>query len=365
MSTMILEIDGQPLDIFTAKRSQTSIEQASGIFNFRATSNVINNFPVKRLASCRVLIENEPVLTGFVDSIRISYNSENHIIDIKGRDKTSILIDSSVLGDLSFNTPISLQQIVEKVISRLGADIDIVNNVPGLSTFKNQVVAEISESAFGFIERHCRKKQILLTTNGNGDVVLTRASKTTIRTKLLNQKGNFENNVLSSIAVYDDSERYFSYSAKGQALGGDDIPNANQTDKTGGPVFDTFVRSFNPKLDARRLILQMEEETDIESARDRAIWEANIRRARAITYSCIVQGFFHKDGLWKINTLVNVIDDYANIKSDMLVKSVEYKENEDGTFTNLELVSPDAYTLQASREKKDALINEIGEDFVL
>lgn len=103
---------------------------------------------------------------------------------------------------------------------------------------------------------------------------------------------------------------------------------------------------------------------DIQTAGDRARWEANIRRARSFIYHATVSKFCidkEESDEWDVNLLVPVIDDYEDINATLLIKKVVFEMNENGDeITNLDLVTRDAMTLQASENAQLAALEKKG-----
>ena len=97
-----------------------------------------------------------------------------------------------------------------------------------------------------------------------------------------------------------------------------------------------------------------------------ATWNANLRRARSTDYSIIVQGFYQDKAqtrLWKINELVKIDDDFADVNATLLIKSVEYNLNLDsGSTTTINLAAQDAYTLQAELDAANSKANKQGKN---
>ena len=80
---------------------------------------------------------------------------------------------------------------------------------------------------------------------------------------------------------------------------------------------------------------------------DRAKWEANVRKARGRVYGATVDGFYNETGeLWQVNKLVQVVDEFVDINSRMLINSVNFSANiYGGKNTTLSLVEKNAYSL--------------------
>src|SRR6056297_2660353 len=106
--TITLEVNGIRYGNFTSINVYKSIETISGTFNFSATSDDVIVFPIQAGATCKVLVDNTAIITGFVENISVNYDSQSHNLQISGRDKTCDIIDSSVIGKKEFTGPITL-----------------------------------------------------------------------------------------------------------------------------------------------------------------------------------------------------------------------------------------------------------------
>ena len=93
-------------------------------------------------------------------------------------------------------------------------------------------------------------------------------------------------------------------------------------------------------------------------------WEANIRRARSLEYTAVVQGHNVGGTLWKPNVLVPIDDDFSDIQATMLLKSVRFESTlQTGNVTTLTFTYKDAFTLQAQQDEREANTNNTGFGF--
>jgi prophage tail gpP-like protein len=245
------------------------------------------------------------------------------------------------------------------VIKHIGADISVIDLAnPALFKAAEDVAApEPGQKAFDFIEALARKRHVLLTSNGDGDVVITQSSGTTSAGVLQNILDADDNNVIAASMSYDQTGRYNVYKFA-SALNPIAIVNAGNTNsadvvKQDGSATDPDIRT------GRQLILVSEGPFSNSQNKDRAKWEANIRRARGRVYSATVQGFRiagDSGDLWGINTLVPVRDDFAGVEAQMLVNSVTFSfDAQNGRQTVVSLVDKNAYSLQLSEPKTETI----------
>ena len=360
-----LEINGNRFGGFTDISVFRSVETISGSFFFNATNENIVDFPIKADDACRVFIDSISVINGFVESVQVSYDANSHSLSMRGRDKTCDVIDSSTIGKKEFVGPIKLTDIIIKTLSSNSiAGISVINEAGAIQQFKDGEFfsAEIGTTVFEFIEKYARKRQVLLTTDGNGNIVLARAGTTSAVTTLQNRKDNLDNNILSANVNYDFTQRYNKYLMESQlnpsALAfGADISNANVVNQAGSSTDDKIRES-------RQLqIMSGSSDTGGDLA-NLATWHANLRRIRSMDYSAVVLGFYQdeaKSRLWIPNELVQVADEFADVSATLLIRTVEYNFNlTAGSTTTLSLVEKDAYTLEANISATEERVNVTG-----
>jgi len=358
---IILEIEGKRYENFKSIEIRKSMEMVSGAFTFNATSNNTTEFPIKRSASARVLINDIPIITGYVNRVTPNYDNQSHILIINGRDKTADIIDSSLRSNIEFNTGITLKRIIEKVIADLGiTDISVIDNVGNIKKFdKSELVSgSADKNAFEFIENYCRLRQVLCTTNGDGNIVLTRGSKELLPIKLINRKNNQTNNIKNGDSFFDEIGRFYRVTvlSQGNPSAFDDTNIVSKS----GIAFDTEIRKSRSQT-----IISEHSSSDFTN-KERATWQVNVNRARGTGYACLVEGFKiapDKTEIWQPNKLVKVEDEFANINSQMLIRECVYRlSNDVGSETLLTLVPKDAYQVEAQLNEVEARANLTGKD---
>lgn len=363
-----LEVNGNRYEGWTDISVFRSIETISGSFSFSATSSVSNVFPIKAGAPCSVYVGNTQVIKGYVDTVDVSYDAEQHSISIRGRDITADLVDSTIAEVKEF-TGFSLTSIIQKVLSDNNlSDIKVINETgTTLAPFEDYSPSSspVSQSIFDFIESYARKRQVLLTTDGTGNITISRSSTTIAPVVLENRVNGSFNNIKSATASYNFTDRYNKYtlfsgqSSAGFATGAD-IEYENVASQKGTSIDSSIRPSRTTQIisntsDSNQNLAQL------------ATWTKNLAKARSIEYTCTVYNYFQDDAEttpWTPNLLVQVNDDFADISATMLIKSVEYNLSVDGgSTTTLTLVDKDVYTLQSSVDAATAASNNTGSEF--
>lgn len=354
-------INGDTYTDFISVSLGQSLSAIARDFNIVVAQPQGNTLPFKGGESIQIFIDNELNLEGSIFRVDPIYSKDSHTISISGRSKVADLIDSTLLA-LSLSADMSLQKIIEQVIKQLGLTLSVQNQVSGLEDFKkaeDKISAEPGDNAFEFIDKLARKRQVLLTSDAPGNIIITRNGKAENKTTLNNPVNGTSGNIISSTISYDMSNRYNKYVVKSQKNGSADFFGGNLD-----PV--SFVDQKGEQIDSsirvgRQLVMQAEKSSTDEQSAQRAIWNANIARVNSRKYSVILQGVRPKKGspIWEVNKLQPVKDDQAGIDEIMLINSIKFTQSKAaGTRTQLGLVEKDAYTVELSQpipsEKKDS-----------
>lgn len=353
--TLSIEVDGTEYTGFIDAEVNIRLDALTNTFRFSASSNNQKPMPFSVGQSCTIRSGTELLLTGSIELINVDGDSESHTIDIAGRDKTGDLLDSTI-GSLSdIRAPISLKAIIEKVIAHIGTNITVVDLAnPEIFTKAQDVTApEPGQMAWDYIERYARKRQVLLTSNALGQVVITQSSGVEVNAVIKHKLGSNDNTVLRYAVSYDNTGRFNKYVALGQnnplalIFAGETSNSAIVSQKS--EVFDDLIR------EGRQLALVAETSSASADLKKRVQWDANIRKARGKVYSATVRGHINQtNNLWDINELVKVEDDRAGINSRMLVNSIKFKSDKENADTSLiSFVEKNAYTLSLEEPTTD------------
>ncbi len=346
---MVLEVNGASYSNWSSTRISRSMENISGHFRFSATSSPELSFPVKPGDAVKVKIGTKVVLTGYVDSVEVSYSASDHTIHVEGRDKTADIVDSKVDHKIEFHAPITLEDVVSQTLSSIGAsDVSVINKVGDLEPFTagELISAHIGQSAYDFMELYARKRQVLLTTDGLGNIVFVRASEEDTGLTFISIPGDSRSNILSAEVRYNDEHRYNLYKFYSQGNPGGNKYLADSpselTNKT-GQYIDSKIRSS-------RQYHEIAEASTVKTTLEaRAKWEGQVREAKSLKYTCKVAGHTYShnnNAAYMPNMLVNVSDQFANLYRSMLITEVSSEYNvSSGSITTLTLLPPEAFAL--------------------
>ena len=363
---MKLEVEGIEFEGFTTASATVSMVDFSGSFSFTAVTKGGQALPIKGNESCRVTVDGVPVITGFIERVDVDYSSDSHTITYSGRDQTSDVGDSSIETINDIKAPVSLEDIIVRVIASLpGSNIKLDSDAGDIELFSKAediISPAKGENAFDFLEKWARKRQVLLTTDGLGNILISKTSTEKYEIGLQNVLNDPDsNNILSASAVYDFSNIYRKYIVESQlnnsAVNLAGIFSASSIVDQAAFYEDTDAR------EGRQLVISAEQSSGKTDAAKRAEWESNIHKSRSRVYRARVAGYRNGSELWAPNKLIGVNDEFAGINDTMLVESVTYNSSSEGSIVDLILVQKDSFIL-ASQEPVKVKGGNLGDDFV-
>jgi len=398
-----VEIDGQTFETFKSVNIDTDLDKFGFVFDLEINVPNQESDINTQGKSIKINIDGNTLVTGFIEKQTITTTRDSTSIVIEGRDKPCDFIDSRV-SNKAFSTPIGFEALLKKLLVITGYEVVASNKKIGLQTelginqiavvneygdienFANSEGIGFSkdESAYELIQRLADKRRLVLGTNGDGNIVIREIGQNTASTILQRYKiqgvNTTANNIQTSTIVRDDSKRYYEYKIISSSTGinsvaKDGLPAADNLNDNkvqySGVFYDNEVRP------TRKFIDYVANLTNSQ-CQERAEWECNIRRAKAFEYRCRIFGFrqnlntlISKNPLWEINTLVYLFDEVCNVEGEFLIKSIKYSKSLSGTFCDMVLVNPLAYTnsvfeikAKAGKKKKKSPMFWLGKSWL-
>lgn len=361
MSDFYLEVNGLRYQGFTDVNVVKSIENLAGQFTFSTTvkdgftsatesgitfltgnlGTLQNDLKIQD--EVKIYIDDTLLISGFIEDLSIAYSADSHSISIAGRDKTGDLIDSSIIQK-SYSQR-GFVKLIEMVLKDNGhTSISVINDVANLSNLEaNEIIkTEKGDSIATFLDRYAKKLQVLLITNEDGDLVITREGADLAIGNLISQMNGSNNNILSANISVNTSERFRYIEVYSQS---------SNDDYTASSVNQSAIAIDSVIRDTRRKRVTMSTATKALSLNNLAKWSVNVRKAKGSRYNCKVQGFYtqrNKGALWTPNTLVQLIDDRCQVNGQFLIQGVSYSKSLQGTFTELSIVERGAFTVEGA-----------------
>lgn len=342
-----LVVAGQAYTGWTALTIELGIDRLVGTFALELASRERTGADDWQIAAgdeCQIVLGGQALITGYVDSVTRTLDSDQRSLAIAGRDKACDLVDCAAL-----NKPGSWRVVkLEKIAAELAAPFGVAITFTGdsgkpLSRFALQQ----GETAWAAIERAARYRGLIAFSDGRGGVVVGNPDSGQRSGRIAEGQ-----NLLSISLDTDNSERFSQYVVKGQASGSDQR-HGKVVAQIKGEASDAGIKRYRPML------VVGEEQSDAASLKKRADWEATVRAARAEKITARVPGWFAGNGsangpVWQPGARAECAVPSVKLAGDRLIESLRLSRDADGTRTELVLVPPAAWTQLAQNEKKAA-----------
>jgi len=383
-----LAINGQSYTGFISAEVSRSFSDASGQFTLITTPTDTNNrpqdaYPIKTGDSCQIMVSGQVFLTGYVEEINISHSATEYNIEIKGRDRTCDLIDSTIDPDVltssSGNT--TLQKICETVIEKIGIkNLGVINNlgeeidIADTSFTSGEIIAAMpGQNAFDYLQQYARYKQTILSTDGQGNLTINRTGTELLPVRLLCEVNGTQNNIVRASASLNNTEQYNVYKVYSQkALMFFEFQGTKFAQDSSEPqnsAINQVGTSINKDIRTGRQYVCVTDTPVISAANaiNYADWENNYRKAKSFSYQpTIAEHTYDGTNIWTPNTLVTVKDDLSyiqngyGINSVLLIDGVTFNQDaNDGLTTTLNLVYKNSYSLVIEQNYREAVANVV------
>lgn len=364
---ILFEVKGKRFSGFDKIEVETSLDSITGNFTIATAGNIPSDFlDGIQKAAVKIIIEEEQVLNGFVDTINIDYTPTSHILTISGRDKTSDILDSTIGESLNFQGTKKLEDIIKQTLSiHKITGIEVINEVSDLADFEEIEISTPTpgDKIFAFLALLAKRKQVFLTTDGKGNIIISRSSGIRIEEKLINLSGNPNGNLKRGNISFNFANRFNRYKTMSQENTGKAgilvsfFSSASIEDSGDKISVDSAIR------ESRSLTTIEEESYTKKQAQNKADWQNNFRQIEGLSYSLTVANHRRapSSGIWRPGQLVVIEDDFTETQALMLINRVVYNEDTTtGETSQIELVRKDAYQVQAEEPIKDKKSNKLG-----
>lgn len=331
---VLLRINGQQWGGWTSVRIAAGIERVARDFSVEITHgwpgyDAGDERPISVGDKVEVLIGDDPVMTGWIESTPLRYDATAVGRTISGRSLTCDLIDC-VAEPLQFREQ-SLVQIARALAAPF--DVAVVNaGVP--DTLLQGVQPSAGETVMAVLNKLLEQQQALAFDDAQGRLVLGRVGEQRATTALV-----LGDNILSAEATNSVSQRFSVYRVSGQRAGNDeDFGDATLT-ALQQSASDAQISRYRP------LMIRQTGNATAASCQTRANFEAQQRAARSRQVTYRVQGWRQGDGqLWQPNQQVIVWDPLLGFDNQpLLLAEVTFTLDTSGSKTTLTLAPPDAY----------------------
>ena len=367
----IVVINGQAFDGWTSFSIEQSFDEASGSAELVFTDQPDDTFPIHVGDAAQIILAGVPALTGNVKEVANDHSWQQHEWHAQLRDATQDFIQSTIGPGNSFKPPVTLKQVLDRTLKRMGlSKIKVIDDVHPQPYGAAEVVAgSIDDRGFIFGDMWAQKRQVVLNTDGKGNLVIARnkMDKRAATSLVKMYEDGPLNNILSAKYRSGDNNRSNETSAATQKSTNDTKhwegrpkgdPDA-QADKLAthwGRVRDSAIR---PEL---KMHFRGGRGLAGVSPEKAASWVSNVAKARDYEYSATVQGFTMGLGqLWWPGFLVPVIDQHRRINAELFITKVRFtKDYKGGALTEITCAPKEAFSDKASGSAGDTRTSDTG-----
>lgn len=361
---LTLRVGGQLFAGWKAVNIRAGIEQMAGTYELAITERwpqQPKDWVIPPGELCEVLIGDDVVISGYVDAVAVTYDANTHDIKVTGRDRAGDLVDCSAPAK-AFSGQ-TFEQIATALCAPFGVEVfdETVNGKKltrkqkkagkkGTPPKKSRVAGHVpkaatqnGETVHKTLEKLARCEGLLMVSDGEGGIILTRAGMAGNCETVL----EFGKNILRASFEHSHAALFSEITVKGQACAAGDSkfdvqkasPKGSVKRAAGAKTANSEITRFRP------LIIVAETQADAKRCQQRAEWEASNREAKARKVTVTVQGWREPatGDLWRINKMVRVKCPWMRLDEWLLISAVNYKLDESGTTAELSLVSDKAF----------------------
>ena len=356
MSKIYLEVNGIKYEGFTEISVNSSLENFCSSFSFATTLKEKLSFlgdktgkftnDIKLQNKVKIYIDDIKILTGYIEALDLDYDSKSHNIVYSGRDIGGDMVDSSIIQATYKQRNFAM--LAQIVLAKNGfTSVKIVNKAGLLFLEPTEVIAtEDGEKVFDFLDRYAKKLQVIIKINRDGDLEIAREDDNVVKNMLINNRTK-DNNILSAKLQLTTKDRFNIVNVYSQA---NNSKHTTTSISQKGTAKDSAIR------DTRRISLNMNTASQSKTLAALAQWNVNVRRAKGSRYICKIVDFYSErieniqifklnyNQVWQPNTLVDIVDEVAQIEGTFLIQGVEFSQSVNGSFTTLDIVEKGSFT---------------------
>lgn len=351
-SVVSLEIDGYELGGWETVEIERSIDQLAGAFRLTVSENEPDQPLARRLvlgAPCSILLDDEPVVTGYLEDREISYSAATHSVAVGGRDGVGDLIDCSADRSPGGWKGQTVDRIVSDLVSPFAGITFVSVSTPGPPFAEFQI--QPGESVAETISRATRMRALVPVSDGVGGLRLIVPGESLAPTEIV-RSTDAAGRVLGGRIQESTRGRFSTYRVKGQS--GD---SAAWLSAWGAAQEGT---ATDPGVPRHRPLVIVETSTSDDGAlRRRAQFEATTRAARSAPVTYRVQGWRADGGwMWAPGYRLPVFDPELGVGTEsgapveLLVASVRFTiDDQVGQVSEITLLDPSAFQARELAEK--------------
>jgi prophage tail gpP-like protein len=297
-------------------------------------------WPLVEGDECQLNIGDEPLMNGYIDSVKYDLSGTARSLSVTGRDKSCDLVDCSYIEKPDQWKKGKVSEIAAALGKPFGVTVTMEVPDSEVTNFK----IEPGETAYDAMARLLKLKGLYAWPDGSGGLRIGSSEFENL---------DFTVNQTSCISISstrDATERFSDYLVKGQQptlKSGKDPAAAAKATQTKDEAKDPDVKRYRP--------LMVVSEGAGAEATERALWEAAVRAGKALEVEVVVQGYRPKKGkpIWALGKIIKVDAPGIGLTGELLISGVKFDlTDSSGHTSTLTLARPDAYLPEPVKEGK-------------
>lgn len=350
-NTVSIILDGKTvLSGWIEVRLETYTEHCPNLFQLTVTERLPDNAAEVILLPgmpCTVMVDNDPIVTGFIDRYEVLLDAHQHLVRITGRGKTEDIVDSSALlhtrtlpAGVSGTTLPSgtVLQVAQALCDPYGITVTGTDS----GAMVPQINITLGQTVYELIEMIARWDGRLVYEDSSGQLVLGVAGGAGTMSSGIQQAVNLQR---AAVNLTMD-ERFHDYYAKAFNVApvpmgtGASTETATWTD-TGAPG--------PPRLRQLVVIGENMNQGGAPFNVTLAVWEGKRRAGRSFQIRALIDSWRDSAGrLWAPNAFISVDVPAAKISSQNWVigQVIFIRDIAGGTTAELHCMPPDAFMPQ-------------------
>lgn len=285
--------------------------------------------PIRMGSPCELRIDDQKLITGYVDDVNLRYSDSERTIDVEGRSKVADLIDCALplFKEKSEFRGLTFPVLGARLAKHFGIKVIDESGAKWKATYVRSI--DPGTRVYEFLEEWARVEAVFMTSNIDGNLVISRASSKKVNTAL-----ELGKNVLEAEGRFSMKERFSLYHYQGQ-------PSWN-----GGSPSRIDGRADDLNMRYRPTVVVNDDAENLGDLKRRAEWQRNISYGRSMQATYTVLGWHHADGLWEPNRLVRIVDEWMGLDGVWwLISAVRFRLDENGLRTELTVMPKEAFDL--------------------
>ena len=327
-AAITVKVGGKAYEGWLQSEVDRDMEAICGTFSIPVSLVPGDPPEIHRQDEIEVWIGSTRVITGHVLTADPFYRRNDCGMRVVGRDRTGDMVRSSAIHKGGQWRSATLERIARDLAAPFGVEVVVDADIGGpIQDFK----LYHGETVVSALSRAAKLRGVLLTPDGAGRLLLTKAGKERFKGAIV--RGH---NVISMDGIGTDEQRHSQYIAYGQANCIDDFETARGLKAS---AKDDEIGRYMP------LVINADGNTTQAELQALVQHTVRVRRGHAYGFRYQVEGWTFDGEAWPLNQRVPIYDDVAGLDgAEWIIAAVKHTcTREDGDVTELTVRPIEAY----------------------